>query len=71
MIPLSISSLTSRFVCHQGMSCGMPRYVVDVALRVGFSAYYLMVRPSTFTFHLVAVLATSFRDWIFHQALCA
>eukprot|EP00959_Pyramimonas_sp_CCMP1952_P012917 273278-Pyramimonas_sp.AAC.1 len=33
------------------MRCGMPRCVADVILRVGFSAYYLMVMPCALTFH--------------------
>eukprot|EP00959_Pyramimonas_sp_CCMP1952_P465558 9488516-Pyramimonas_sp.AAC.1 len=31
--------------------CGMPRCVAGGILRVVFSAYYLMFKPCTFTFH--------------------
>eukprot|EP00959_Pyramimonas_sp_CCMP1952_P195793 4093508-Pyramimonas_sp.AAC.1 len=50
--PMDVS-LVSHLACHRGMSCGMPRYVAAVFLRVGFSAYnyHLVVKPCTLSFH--------------------
>eukprot|EP00959_Pyramimonas_sp_CCMP1952_P096419 2015670-Pyramimonas_sp.AAC.1 len=47
------SLLPPRHACHRGMSCWVPRYVADVILRVGLSAYYLVVKPCALAFHSV------------------